>query len=1621
LNDNYLYFFERNTDAVSINRGFYYQYLKTLKIWLDCFNEKKDITIICENEEDIKLDLISSLVFKQIKCYKSSFSLSSIEVKKSIVNFFCLFRKHEKLGLEFIFETNSTIKDNELLLLKWYKNQLSLSDEILKEIKKNVENILIKHAESILESDIALDKNKITKLEKISYPKNIIKEGKRLKDIKEIENHIEVLTQKFVNEKIEVQSKAEDFIRTIRWKFDGKSPEQAVVTIEDECKEIIKKIDDLKHIPKIIFDRLLSEVIRKSQSAEINDRKLNIEIFTKIINESDSEIKEKIDNKITNDIKDDIDKLKIELKNLTLKVEESNKYDNKSKIPIKNILEKFDLASHILAEYNNEFIGVQDSHIIRNETQQLANWIEIPIDSKKLPIALLVGNAGMGKSVILKDLLKELQNQNIPVLGLKTDRIHAKSIVELQNKVNIEDSFEKIIYSLRYHYDKVVILIDQLDALSQSLSANREYLDTFNHFIRTLSKINGVRIIISLRTYDLNYDVDLQLYKKEKIINIKLLEIDQVKLILQKLGVNESNVTQELYELLRVPLNLNVFSSVYKPYLNIGSIKTLHHLYNEFWNQKIINNQGDNLKLKNVIYTIADNIDLYPKSNNLNEEFNNEIQYLKSNNIIIGKEPEIQFFHQTFFDYVFAKQFIDTKKSILDFIKDKEQGLFIRSRLKMIISFLKDTNIDEYIRVLDKIIISKKYRFHLKLLLLNSLGFENKIDEKEKAFVKSKILTHKKYRIVFIESVFSTEWFTFLANEKQIEKLLIVNENIYDKILKSKVLNKNKIRRTISPLTNYISLENRIEILHNLCFKLFINQFSRERIFALELIEKLPEFNNKQRFVNRLLYFLKIWDSPLAFKLFEKYTLFDKNDRFGYCKIIEDVAHYDFDWAIDKFQSILNIEPTMNEANVDYQETHLLEELIKLNKEKSFILCLNSVKSIIKQSSSILDSNSIYVDSTYWYYNYNNEFETNGFDKILKLLIDLTISLSGKQSPIYKNFVAENITNNSQTILCVLIHGFLANPTKQLDQILKFITIFYKKGEFNIDSGKVHYFMRKLLNKVYPLFSQQQKDTINIILHTIKAEWETEVFTDNALEKRVYRKLFGLTKYQYIRSIPIDEINNQPDLKKVFQELERKYFSKNIEDNEPNRIYSRAVPAPLNSVVYKKMKNEEWENTFIKFNDKTFLENGLLRGSLMEHKRAFQKEVAERPEYFYPFIKKLINENRISFDYIIYGFDGLKDANFDSEKLKQLYKDIIKSPLDRENTLFTVWASDYLIKNNKIDNDIANYLCNLALKHHDPEKDLDPRSQSLNSVRGAACCRIIDMYCQEFSDLIITTLNKVLDKEINIGVRIGIAINLCLIFKYDKENTLSLFLKLVNTKEIEILKYSVNTARFLSTEYFKELIPFFKNVIEIGDKNLLEDIVRILTISWLNGNEESFNILKSIYIENSNAKAEIINVAIRNIFNEKKEIKQKCYKLFELFLKEPSKDIVAAYSFGFHQLLPEKFQDIYFLLKKFSKSKIAKNTRHEFYSYLLKCLKSKPTECLILVSALIKHEKYNPIQVGHFDDEPVNLVIGIYNELRNSLPENKAKLRKCLNIFDEMLQLYHLRNEANKVMNEVDS
>lgn len=433
MNEELIKIFEVNTDAIATNRGFYYQYLVTLKKWITNYINDINITTITEVEDDIK-EVGTEIIFTQVKCYTSSFSLNSKEVKKSLFNFFILYSKYKNLTekTSFSFLTNSKISKREKLLIEWTQDAGLENKKLLVLCIKRVKEILIK--------EVKERKNKLLQ-----------------RGISEIEkNRIKSISNSF-KESLK-EDDIESFVKNITWNFNNLSPEKDVDLLTEEIHTLLehKKFDDKP--TSLIFKVLLSEIYKNSQKENKSDRELNNDYLTTIIKQTESELKELVNDKLIQLFRIELDELKVNVANLVRSRDLHSKDINFIKSELKKFPLKIPKHLNLLPDFTSLTIFGWNNFLSK---------VHSVLNTKKM--ISIYSEGGMGKTTFGKKYLQTFD---------KYDHIIW---------VNVESSISTSL-----------LLDDVLRInLGLSNSKSSESIDsTYKNLLNEVNKIEGENLII---------------------------------------------------------------------------------------------------------------------------------------------------------------------------------------------------------------------------------------------------------------------------------------------------------------------------------------------------------------------------------------------------------------------------------------------------------------------------------------------------------------------------------------------------------------------------------------------------------------------------------------------------------------------------------------------------------------------------------------------------------------------------------------------------------------------------------------------------------------------------------------------------------------------------------------------------------------------------------------------------------------------------------------------------------------------------------------------------------------------------------------------------------------------
>lgn len=265
---------------------------------------------------------------------------------------------------------------------------------------------------------------------------------------------------------------------------------------------------------------------------------------------------------------------------------------------------------------SSELHGVRDSHIPRHQVDEIVQWISKGLVQDEENICLLVGDAGVGKSAVLKDLIAILSENSVKYLCVKSDAIDDNG-----NPVSLSNMQDTLAY-YSMEADKVILIIDQIDALSQSLTNDRTHLNMMMAVLSSLNNWPNVRAVVSCRKYDLEYDSVLtSLKNKSTIVEIGELTEKEVTIALNKLEEGlDKKIDRVTAKMLRTIQMLDSFSILFRRNKSKINFNNQIELYDALWNTVICDSspRDDVERREHLMYKIVETIQI---AGTLNPQF----------------------------------------------------------------------------------------------------------------------------------------------------------------------------------------------------------------------------------------------------------------------------------------------------------------------------------------------------------------------------------------------------------------------------------------------------------------------------------------------------------------------------------------------------------------------------------------------------------------------------------------------------------------------------------------------------------------------------------------------------------------------------------------------------------------------------------------------------------------------------------------------------------------------------------------------------------------------------------------------------------------------------------------
>ena len=422
--------------------------------------------------------------------------------------------------------------------------------------------------------------------------------------------------------------------------------------------------------------------------------------------------------------------------------------------------------------------GAGGETIPRSQSSALVDEI---LKSDGPELVLLTGIAGSGKSGIVRSAIKQLRELKVPHLAFRVDHyLSCDTREELGKKLTGREESPVSTLKGTFPTTPSILFIDQVDAVSEVSGRDGQVKEVIFRLITDAHNFGGVKIVVVCRTFDLDSDPRLKSLKKTnrtKQIDVPLLDWKaDIEPLLKNKGVDASSLNEPQRQLLRLPINLAVFLEIDDSEFSFHSRSNLHEKLIEKKQRIISKERRTSWSLVQPLTAMCDWMSQRQKVNapvSVLDAYPNAVDILTSEGMIISSRGQVNFFHESFFDHVYARAFINHDQSLVDLLTATEQHLFRRTQARQILEALRQNDFQRYLIELSSVLSSNDIRFHIKAAICQWLNSVEKPIEQEFEIISRFDEQNGKFHQFFRSAVLSTyAWFDLLNEKNWIRKQL---------------------------------------------------------------------------------------------------------------------------------------------------------------------------------------------------------------------------------------------------------------------------------------------------------------------------------------------------------------------------------------------------------------------------------------------------------------------------------------------------------------------------------------------------------------------------------------------------------------------------------------------------------------------------------------------------------------------------------------------------------------------------------------------------------------------------------------------------------------------------------
>lgn len=393
-------------------------------------------------------------------------------------------------------------------------------------------------------------------------------------------------------------------------------------------------------------------------------------------------------------------------------------------------------VADMVAAQTDRFLADAKSRLLqppirRSETTEIVDAL---VGNGALVVA--AGDAGTGKSAVVATVVDDAVSMGTAVLAFRLDRfMEVRSSRQLGLALDLPTS-PAVALARAAAGRPALLVIDQLDAISFASGRSPEVFGVVEELLVEATRFGSVQVVLACRRYDIENDprlkalVDPERPQAPVVVEVKPLDRSDVEHAVGEMGLDAALLDHTQVELLRLPLNLVLLRSVAGE-ANALSFATTRDLLGLFWKLKrrAVRARRADVRFDRLVEVLVDAMSslqrlAVPPDVLEAEDLDDDVDVLASEHLVISDGQRISFFHETLFDYAFARRWIARNESVVDFLLGGEQELFRRAQVRQVLLHLREVDPPRFVREVRELLFDDRVRFHVKesaLALVRSL------------------------------------------------------------------------------------------------------------------------------------------------------------------------------------------------------------------------------------------------------------------------------------------------------------------------------------------------------------------------------------------------------------------------------------------------------------------------------------------------------------------------------------------------------------------------------------------------------------------------------------------------------------------------------------------------------------------------------------------------------------------------------------------------------------------------------------------------------------------------------------------------------------------------------------